>query len=56
MTVAELIEKLSAIEDKDIEMLFYCEECGRHIPIADMKGFGFAVPKSHPYAQKEDTA
>lgn len=44
MTVADLITKMEAINDKTVEVMFFCRECGKYIPLDDMKSFGFQVP------------
>ena len=45
MRVEELIEALQKINDKSIEMLYWCEECHKYVELIDLKHFGFKV---HP--------
>jgi hypothetical protein len=44
MTVGQLIEKLSVIEDKSLRVVFRCGQCGEYQEIDDMRVFGFVVP------------
>ncbi len=44
ITAGELIKKLEAINDKDVEVYFYCPSCDGYVPVADMNGFGFQYP------------
>ena len=46
MNVRDLIKKLVAIDDKDIKLLFFCENCGHHVPVTEMKNFGFIRSES----------
>ena len=54
MTIAELIKKLQAIEDQNIEIMFRCDDCGHYKAICDMKDFGFAVSPGHRYASEKE--
>jgi hypothetical protein len=45
MTIADLEAKLGAVDDKSIELLFFCTSCGKYVPLEDMKTFGFIVTK-----------
>lgn len=51
MTVEQLIQKLDAIDARDIEVVFLCQRCERYSQIADMKAFGF-VKKTKSLLQR----
>ena len=43
MIVQELIDSLSKIDDKAIEIVFLCPVCQKFIEVEDMAEFGFKV-------------
>ena len=54
MTVADLINKLSAIEDQEIGVVFFCPKCDKYVSIDDMKCFGFEVPIAFRFPVRKD--
>jgi phage FluMu protein Com len=47
MTVGELIEKLKQIDDKTIELAFFCPRCKELNEVGSMKSFGFVLKGDH---------
>lgn len=47
MIVSELVDALSKLDDKSIEIVFFCPKCQELIELEDMKQFGFVLQKEN---------